>query len=73
LGGWRSVVLRSADARYPSHLTAARTASSTPRKVDFDERARFGFKDADAAYQFRAEAERIAPDVVVPPDAEWQR
>jgi hypothetical protein len=47
--------------------------TSKPRKVDLDEWMRFGFKDANAAYQFRAEAERIAPDFVEPPDAEWQR
>ena len=46
--------------------------TSTLRRVDFDEWVRFGFKDADAAYQFRAEAERIAAGFVEPPDAEWQ-
>ena len=47
--------------------------TSTPRKVDFDEWARFGFKEPDAVFQFRAEAERIAPGFVEPPDADWQR
>ena len=46
--------------------------TSTPRRVDFDEWVRFGFKDLDAAYQFRVEAERIAPGFVESPDAEWQ-
>jgi len=46
--------------------------TSTLRRVDFDEWVRFGFKDADAAYQFRAEAERIAAGFIEPPDAEWQ-
>jgi hypothetical protein len=47
--------------------------TSTARRVDFDEWVRFGFKDPNAAYQVRAEAERIAPDFIEPPDAEWQR
>jgi hypothetical protein len=47
--------------------------TSTPRRVDFDEWLRFGFKDRDAAYQFRAEAEKIAPGFIEPADAEWQR
>jgi len=47
--------------------------TSSARRADFDEWVRFGFKEPDAAYQFRAEAERIAPGFVEPPDTEWQR
>jgi hypothetical protein len=47
--------------------------TSTPRRVDFDEWVRFGFRDREAADQFRAEADRIASGFVEPPDAEWQR
>ena len=47
--------------------------TSTARRVDLDEWVRFGFTDPEAAYQFRAEAGRIAPGFVEPPDAEWQR
>jgi hypothetical protein len=34
---------------------------------------RYGFTDADAAWQFRAEADRIVPGLVEPPEEEWQR
>ncbi len=47
--------------------------TSKARSVDFNEWLRFGFKDRDAAYQFRVEAEMIAPGFVEPADADWQR
>jgi hypothetical protein len=47
--------------------------TSTARRVVFDEWVRFGFKDAEAAYQFRAEADRIVPGLVEQATEEWQR
>jgi hypothetical protein len=75
---WHRIETRADDiaAGHLSHRTAQQCGdykTSTPRRVDFDEWLRFGFKDSDAAYQFRAEAEKIASGFVEPPDAEWQR
>lgn len=44
--------------------------TNTRHSVDLDEWVRFGFKDQDATYQFRAEAERIAPGFT-PQTPEW--
>jgi hypothetical protein len=46
---------------------AAARARNTARRVGFDEWVRFGFTDADAAWQFRAEAHRIVPGLVEEP------
>ena len=66
------------EARFGPLLDLARQQcgehkTSKARTVDFDEWVRFGFKDRDAAYQFRLEAEQIAPGFVEAPDAEWLR
>jgi hypothetical protein len=57
------------------HRTAQQCGAyktSTARRAGLDEWVRFGFTNAEAAYQFRAEARRTVPGFVEPPDEEWQ-